>query len=162
MAMSEAASASPATGEVYRAIFDGFFELDRTYYLRSKPAALPDHKEILGDDTPFRGYEFPEISSDHQSVDFTNSDVNILDWDEIRKLFKKGCEAGWDQFHEIYPEARVLFGLSEIGFKAEGTEAVVYVEIGSGCLLGIGYVFYLRYDNDRWKIVDDKHLWGSY
>jgi hypothetical protein len=65
---------------------------------------------------------------------------NVLD-----SIFKT---TGWKGFREKYPSSLVTIGLSAVGFNAEKTVAVVYMERQGGRSEGEYYVF--QKENGKW------------
>ena len=58
----------------------------------------------------------------------------------------------WDRFRKVYPEAKGIISLSNIGFNATRTQALVYAAIGCGPCCGEGSFILLQKVNGRWSV----------
>ena len=118
-------------------------------------ASGPEHLQLL------QQYEFPAAGQMFAEEDFPGVNVAVISEAQRNSLFSEGCESGWRKFHWKYPEAGRLIGLSNVGFRNAGKEALVYLEIGSGCLAGAGKLLLLSLSENGWKIKGESVLWVS-
>lgn len=84
---------------------------------------------------------------------------------DIQRLFKSGVASGetdeWDNFRKEFPDVRNVIGLSPIGYNAEKSQALVYMEEWCGFLCGMGYYIFLEKENGKWKFTRYFSPWVS-
>lgn len=149
----------PESTQVYQALFSSFGETDRTFFIREE-IARPGSEELDGELRElYSSFRFPEGMEAHNKTDFGSLHVRLVSESEYSRLFVGGCERGWKNFHEKYPEARSLIQISAVGFRSNGEEALVYITGVSGCLAGSGYLMLLKKKSGRWAVVRELNLW---
>jgi hypothetical protein len=157
-----ASGASPdESAEVYEAMFSDLGVANHTYFIRE----TVENPEDDGSDYPYKGI-FAKLRAEkkrdrHHQTDFGSMSVHLVHEDEYIELFSDGCREGWQRFHQRYPRAKALLGLSSVGFVGDGTEAVVYLKVGSACFGGTGALVVLKRSQGKWKTKSTLNLWIS-
>ena len=75
--------------------------------------------------------------------------IKKAEWDE---MFKVDIMSGWESLYRKYPEASGIIRLSEIGFNAEHTQALVFVMHGCGATCAEGGYVLLSKEGEDWRI----------
>jgi hypothetical protein len=75
--------------------------------------------------------------------------IKKAEWDE---MFKVDNFSGWESLFRKYPDASGIIRFSEIGFNAEHTQALVYVERGCGSTCAEGGYVLLSKEGEAWTI----------
>jgi len=139
------------------AILEAFFAhvgaTDMTYLVRAMPV-VPRNST----DKRLRGYTF-QSTPDFTTEAFGNVKVELVASTEFEALFAKGCDSGWAAFHTKYPKANVLLGFSRVVMREN--EAALYVESSSGCLAGLGQIYYFQKIDNQWRVKEEVHMWVS-
>ena len=65
----------------------------------------------------------------------------------------------FDSDYQYDKENTVLVWLSEIGYNASETQAIVAMGSIYAALVGEGIIFFLKYENGRWEIKNEYPLW---
>lgn len=149
----------PVNVQIYVKLFASLDAADMPLYIREAPARLsidevPERMRKL-----FSAFQFTDSNRPHQEGDFGSLHVRLISEAEFSRMFVGGCERGWDQFHNKYPEAKSLLQVSLVGFRSNKSEALVYVAGGSECLAGSGYLFLLQKGMGGWNVVQEFNLW---
>ena len=149
------------TKEIYRVIFEKVeFPGDRIYLKSS--VISPDTKITRQSDLEYyRAFKFINNSEVHEEGHFEGLKIRFVGEKELKAVFTNGCEQNWKNFHNKYPEAVTLFGVSHIGFSKDSRRAIVYLEGISGCSDSQGVLFNFEKTNGEWKVVDFVTLWTS-
>lgn len=87
-------------------------------------------------------------------------EVILISSEELDEIFW-GEGGGWDGFYSRFPGATGTINLSRVGFDKDKTEAIIYIGIQSGLLIGRGDVLLLAKDKNKWRIVDKVMIWIS-
>lgn len=66
----------------------------------------------------------------------------------------------WKRWEALFPNAAGYFALSNVGFNADGTQALLYVEHVCG-LCGHGGYILMRKANGRWSVEAEAGTWVS-
>lgn len=109
------------------------------------------------------------IENEKESVLDTEFDLRVtyklISRGEIEQMFKRGIASGemeeWDDFHKKFPDVRNIIGLSQIGFNADKSQSLVYMDEWCGSLCGMGYYVLLEKENDKWKFIRQYSPWIS-
>ena len=69
---------------------------------------------------------------------------------------------GWPEFHERFPKAVGVLGLSQVAMSADGSSAMVYVQLlagGSSKVGGYGGFARLAREAGQWRVQDSAITW---
>jgi hypothetical protein len=78
--------------------------------------------------------------------------VLSLSSEGAQELFR--YQEGWRLFHERYPTAPGVIGVSIPGFNREHDRALLYLQMSCGPLCGGGSLFFLTKDKGQWKVAE--------
>jgi len=78
---------------------------------------------------------------------------------EFNRLFEQGD--GWNRFYASYPGAQGVMTLSQVGFDASGTQALVYTGNQADAKAGQGYYLFLTKETGTWAIQEMVLAWVS-
>ncbi len=84
----------------------------------------------------------------------------LLTHDEANQIFAINTD-GWDVFYTRYPNSPGLTTVSQVGFNADFTQALVYVGTQSHWLAGAGYYVLLEKSFGTWQIEQQVMAWIS-
>lgn len=141
---------------VYEALFAQVESLgsNKTYYVREQegrpPNAIPEYP-----------VQFPVELRIHAREDFGRLRVSFVEESFISGLWDAGCRAGWERFHERYPDAGDLTQVSRVLFNEQGDEASVYVEQGRNCQGSCGATYRLAAEAGVWTVIGRTGGWCS-
>jgi hypothetical protein len=81
---------------------------------------------------------------------------------ELREIFARGIERGWEEFARRYPRQRNYLQFSRVVFTSGYADALVYYEYHCGGLCGGGEIVWLvPSDNGRWRVRKRIQRWVS-
>ncbi|MFT5220539.1 MAG: hypothetical protein ACI9LO_002124 [Planctomycetota bacterium] len=90
------------------------------------------------------------------------ADTLLLDQAGYDGFFKHvGLEEGWHKFHQKYPYAKGIVGMSRAGFNRQQDVAIIYYKFGCGPDCGSGWLFKLQRGWLGWEVIEMEHLWAS-
>jgi hypothetical protein len=121
----------------------------------SSTGPLPDNLRPFFNPVP------KEVQNDFRSRNRTRAKVEpakikgqfqvlSLGSEDVRELFRQ--QDGWRSFHERYPTAPGIVGVSLPGFNRERDRALLYMQLSCGPLCGGGSLFFLVRDSGQWKV----------
>jgi hypothetical protein len=84
--------------------------------------------------------------------------VTLIAGAELDTLFDEDG-GGWKAFFRRFPGSAGVVGLSRVGFTADSSLALVYIERGCGPDCGGGFRVVLERDGERWSPRDITPLW---
>lgn len=154
--------------KVYAAVLQLFEEGQHTRYIReqvvspiersSNPFALKAGDKRLAIYTSF---DFPAHRKTHSALDFGDIDVHVITKAKKDWLFARSCEDGWKTFYRNYKGAKSMIAFSNVGYRANGQEAIVYFTYHRGCLDAGGALVMLEKKQGHWSVVKTIGLWIS-
>jgi len=146
---------------VYQTVFNQYSKENKTYFVRETIAEIK--KEYLGEKELdyWLSYKQTSVEKKHSTKDLGMSNVKFVTDVNFDKIFFEGCTKGRNRFHFTYPDADVLISLSKVGYRNDDKEAVVYIEVSSGCLSATGSVIFLEKDKGEWQVIHEAELWKS-
>lgn len=154
--------------KVYAAALQWFEEGTHTRYIREQvvspiengggPVAL---EEGSADFALYASFDFPAYRKTHSALDFGDIDVHVINKAKIDRLFEWNCEDGWKTFYRNYKGAKSMIALSNVGYRADNQEAILYFAFGRGCLDDGGALVRLEKKQGRWSVVKFIPLWIS-
>ncbi len=86
--------------------------------------------------------------------------VLLVHTGEIDQILSQN-QNGWDAYYKAHPKSVGCAVVSRVGFSDDQTEAILYYEIQSHRLAGVGYYILLRIENGRWTDVSSFTDWVS-
>lgn len=79
------------------------------------------------------------------------------DFDQIFAL----NTSGWEVFYTRYPNSPGLITVSQVGFNADLSQALLYAATYSNWLAGAGYYYLLERSSGTWQIIQQVMAWVS-
>ncbi|MBN2387599.1 MAG: hypothetical protein JXB85_11315 [Anaerolineales bacterium] len=83
----------------------------------------------------------------------------LVDTETLQPIFAN--EDAWERFYTAYPGVPGILTLSQAGFNAEMTQALVYIGIQSDWLSGEGSYALLEQVNGVWQVIEQVVVWMS-
>jgi hypothetical protein len=77
------------------------------------------------------------------------------------KAFIEKVRSSWNQFYEEYPGAQGILTISRVGFNADKSEAVVYIQNVAAFMAASGKLFFLTKKNGSWEVQAEVMIWFS-
>jgi hypothetical protein len=145
--------AANAQGSDQTAVYEALFAqvdsmgLGKTYFVREMEVTPPDF-------LPDSDVRFPAEIAAHAVESFGRVVVSFVDESFLSGLWDSGCRAGWESFHQRYPDAGDLTQVSRVVFNDLRNQAAVYLEQGRGCLGSCGATYHLTNDAGQWAVTD--------
>lgn len=109
----------------------------------------------------FHSFTFPLYRTMHSALDFGAVNVRLITKARFDWLFMYDCKEGWEAFFRNYKGAKSIIWFSNVGYRANGREAIVYFAYGYGCMFNEGGLVLLEKKQDQWKVVKFIGLWIS-
>ena len=78
--------------------------------------------------------------------------VRFLSSADLKQIFAD--DDGWKRFRRYFPGSPGSIQISRVGFSKDGGHAILYLGQQSDWESGIGGVWYLRKENDRWIVIE--------
>lgn len=140
--------------QIYKAIFEKVEFSGKLIHLKTNVAS-PDSKNLRKEALEYyQSFVFTNNSEKHTETYFEYLKTVLISEEERKTIFKNNCEQNWEAFHNKYPGAGALFGVSHVGFADNGRLAIVYLEGESDCLDAQRVLFSLEKNEGKWTVTD--------
>jgi hypothetical protein len=80
---------------------------------------------------------------------------------EMREIFGRDIDQGWDNFRARYPHTRGTLSVSDIGFDDAYTQAILCVGRQFDSLAGYGTYYVLNRKKSEWSLLAEVPAWIS-
>lgn len=123
--------------------------------------------DLIGDDSEsneiYRSYLLSNDSPSNLPIStMWKADTLLLDQAGYDLFFKHSDpEKGWSKFHQKFPYAKGIVGMSRVGFNRSRDVAIIYYNFGCGADCGSGWLFKLQSGWLGWEVIEMEHLWDS-
>jgi hypothetical protein len=85
-------------------------------------------------------------------------DYELVDSIQLDSIFKNG---DWPAYYKRFPGSPGILTFSRVGFSADGTQALFYLNNRCGALCGTGRYVVMEKRNGRWIVEKEIEMWVS-
>jgi len=151
---------APAEGRlVYEALFDSMRALHPPFSVFAE-SVVP--RGPGADTAELMDYDFHTNDVDYESDDFGAVDVRLIHESEYAEIFSSAaqCQGNWEQLVDQYGDGG-LVRLSGVGFSADASRAVVYIEAASNCSWVGGFLMHFE-KGETWQLTETEEVWRGF